>query len=358
MNVQSPTREPFNMSKAIVECVPNISEGRDLDKVNRIVDAARIDGVKILGVEPDPDYNRTVITFAGTMNEVENAACLLIEKAIEEIDMREHSGEHPRLGCVDVCPFIPISNATMEDCAQMAIRVATKIGLYNVPVFLYGFAATSEERRLLSSLRKGEYEGLAARFDNSTILHGDSTRLPDFGSQQWDETSQRSGGITIGARDILLAYNVNIVDADPYVAQQIGSIVRSSGRMVKSPDGERRFRTKGLLQHVQGMGVPLESHEMSQVSMNLQNYRITNLHHAFDTISSLCKNMGSSTKGSELVGLVPLEAMIEAGRWYGGENQSDEECISSAIHHLGLDSISPFDPKKRIIEWALQEGSQ
>ena len=346
------------MSKAIVECVPNISEGRDLDKVNRIVDAARIDGVKILGVEPDPDYNRTVITFAGTIKEVENAAILLIEKAIDEIDMRMHSGEHPRMGCVDVCPFIPITNATMDDCVEVANRVAKKIAQSNVPVFLYGFASTSDERTLLSRLRKGEYEGLPARFNNSTEMHDDATRLPDFGSTQWDETSQKSGGITIGARDILLAYNVNIVDSDPYVAQQIGSIVRSSGRMIKSSDGERKFRTKGLLQHVQGMGVPLESHNMSQVSMNLQNYRVTNLHHAFDTIESLCKNMGSSTNGSELVGLVPLDAMIAAGQWYGGNGQSDEQCIETAIKHLGLDSISPFNPNERIIEWALEEGSQ
>ncbi|MBI98934.1 MAG: glutamate formimidoyltransferase [Euryarchaeota archaeon] len=346
------------MSKAIVECVPNISEGRDLDKVNRIVDAARIEGVKILGVEPDPDYNRTVITFAGTIKEVENAATLLIEKAIEEIDMRMHSGEHPRMGCVDVCPFIPISNATMDDCVEVAIRVAKQIARSNVPVFLYGFASTSDERTLLSTLRKGEYEGLPARFNNSTEIHGDATRLPDFGSNQWDETSQRSGGITIGARDILLAYNVNIVDSDPYVAQQIGSIVRSSGRLIKSADGERKFRTKGLLQYVQGMGVPLESHKMSQVSMNLQNYRVTNLHQAYDTIESLCKNMGSSTKGSELVGLVPLEAMIAAGQWYGGNDQSDEECIETAIKHLGLDSISSFNPNERIIEWAIKEGSQ
>lgn len=346
------------MTKAIIECVPNISEGRDLEKVNRIVDAARINGVKILGIEPDPDYNRTVITFAGTMDEVENAALLLIEKAIEEIDMTSHTGEHPRLGCVDVCPFIPIANATMEDCVEMAVRVAKNVALNDVPVFLYGFASSTEERTLLSTLRKGEYEGLAARFDNSTTLHGEATRLPDYGSVQWNETSQKSGGITIGARDILLAYNVNIVDSEPYVAQQIGSIVRSSGRLVKSPDGERKFRTKGLLQHVQGMGVPLESHNMSQVSMNLQNYRVTNLHHAYDTIASLCKNMGSSTKGSELVGLVPLEAILEAGRWYGGDAQNEQECITTAIEHLGLNSISPFDPRERIIEWALEEGNE
>ena len=355
MNVQSPTWEPCAMSKAIIECVPNISEGRDLEKVNRIVDAARIDGVKILGIEPDPDYNRTVITFAGTMEAVETAAVCLIEKAIEEIDMRNHSGEHPRMGCVDVCPFIPISNATMDQCVEIAKRVGTKIGQSNVPVFLYGFASSSQERRLLSTLRKGEYEGLEARLTASTSLHDDTTRLPDLGSMTWDLKSQKSGGITIGARDILLAYNVNIDDADPKIAQQIGSLVRSSGRLIKSSDGERKFRTKGLLEYVQGMGVPLESHQISQVSMNLQNYKVTNLHHAFDTIDSLSKNMGGSTKGSELVGLVPLDAIVQSGKWYAGEGLSEKEYIRIAIEKLGLDSLETFDPTKRIIELALLE---
>ena len=343
------------MSKAIIECVPNISEGRDLEKVNRIVDAARIDGVKILGIEPDPDYNRTVITFAGRMDAVETAATLLIQKAIQEIDMRTHTGEHPRMGCVDVCPFIPISNATMEDCVAIAKRVGDTIAQSNVPVFLYGFASSSDERRLLSALRKGEYEGLEGRFTASTSIHDDATRLPDLGSSTWDEKSQRSGGITIGARDILLAYNVNIDDANPSIAQHIGSLVRSSGRLIKSPDGERKFRTKGLLEHVQGMGVPLESHHISQVSMNLQNYRITNLHHAFDTIDSLCKNMGGSTKGSELVGLVPLDAIVQSGKWYAGDGHTEEEYIRIAIEKLGLDTLDSFDPKKRIIELALME---
>ncbi len=342
------------MSSVIIECVPNISEGRDYDKINRIVDAARTEGVKILGVEPDPDYNRTVITFAGTSEAVEKAATKLIEKAIEEIDMRTHSGEHPRMGCVDVCPFIPIRNVSMDDCVAISHRVAKAIAELNVPVFLYGFASTSDKRHSLSSLRKGEYEGLEDRFNNTSMIHADDTRLPDLGSHEWTETSQKSGGITIGARDILLAYNVNIDDSNPYVAQQIGSVVRSSGRLIKSIDGERKFRTKGLLLHVQGMGVPLESHNISQVSMNLQNYRITNLHHAFDTIESLCKNMNSSTKGSELVGLVPLDAMLDAGKWYGGDGLSEMEYINIAIDRLGLDSIGPFNPKERIIEWAIE----
>jgi len=343
------------MSNAIVECVPNISEGRDTDKIERIVDAARAEGVKILGVEPDPDYNRTVITFAGSEDSVERAALGLIRKAIEEIDMRTHTGEHPRMGCVDVCPFIPIRNITMRDCVAMAQRVARQVAEQNVPVFLYGFASTSDMRKSLSALRKGEYEGLEDRFSNSTNIHTDDTRMPDLGSKQWNEESQKSGGITIGARDILLAYNVNIDDPDPYVAQQIGSIVRSSGRLLKSPDGSQKFRTGGLLLGVQGMGVPLESHGISQVSMNLQDYKTINLHHAFDTIDSLCKNMNSATKGSELVGLVPLDAMLEAGRWYGGDGLTESEYIDVAVEKLGLNSISNFNPRERIIEWAIME---
>ena len=185
------------MPEQIVECVPNISEGRDEAKINRIVDAARIEGVKILGIEPDPDYNRTVITFAGTMNEVEQAAIRLIRKAIEEIDMRTHSGEHPRMGCVDVCPFIPISNSTMDDCVNIAQRVAEDIAELDVPVFLYGYAAVAESRRLLSTLRKGEYEGLESRFANTSPLHGDETRLPDLGATTWNESSQKVGALLL-----------------------------------------------------------------------------------------------------------------------------------------------------------------
>ena len=343
------------MSSGIVECVPNISEGRDIEKINRIVDAARIEGVKILGVEPDPDYNRTVITFAGQIDSVEQAAINLVSKAIEEIDMRKHSGEHPRMGCVDVCPFIPISNTTMDICAEIAKRVAKTIAELNVPVFLYGFAAKHEDRKLLSKLRKGEYEGLEDRFNGTTDIHTETTRLPDIGEVTWTNKAQKAGGITIGARDILLAYNVNIDDSDPAVAQQIGSLVRSSGRLIKSSDGGGKFRTVGLLKHVQGMGVPLESHNISQVSMNLQNYNVTNLHHAFDTIDSLCKNMGRETKGSELVGLVPLKAMLDVGHWYVGEGFSDEEYITVAIERLGLNAIGEFNPNERIIELALKE---
>lgn len=359
VNVQSPYSKPCAMGKPIIECVPNISEGRDLEKIHRIVDAARIPGVKILGIEPDSDYNRTVITFAGEPADVERAAYLLIQASILEIDMRDHSGEHPRMGCVDVCPFVPISGASMEQCVDIARRVARKVGELAVPVFMYGGAASDDSRSSLSILRKGEYEDLVHRFNGTSTVHSESTRLPDFGTTEWDDAAKQSGAITIGAREILIAYNVNVEEKDAVISKQIGSIVRSSGRLMKSDDKVKKFRTQGLLAHVQGMGVPLESHGISQVSMNLQQFRSTNLHHAYDVISSLAKNMGGVAIGSEIVGLVPLESMLEAGRWYAdAEDLSEEDYVTIAIEKLGLSSIHNFNPHERIIEWCLEGDEQ
>ncbi len=347
------------MGQSIIECVPNISEGRDIEKINRIVDAARIHGIKILGIEPDSDYNRTVITFAGKPEDVEKAAYLLIESSIKEIDMRIHSGEHPRMGCVDVCPFVPISGCSMEDCNEIARRVASKVGLLSVPVFLYGNAATDPLRSSLSKLRKGEYEGLESRFLGKSTTHGVETSLPDFGSTEWSDSVQRSGAITIGSRGILIAYNVNIDEKDANISKKIGSIVRSSGRLMKSLDTNKRFRTQGLLSHVQGMGVPLESHGLSQVSMNLQEYKQTNLHHAYDVIASLANDMGGKAIGSEIVGLVPLDSMVEAGQWYSErDDMTEEELVLLAINSLGLNSIHHFNPHERIIEWCLKGEEQ
>ena len=347
------------MGQSIIECVPNISEGRDIEKINRIVDAVRIQGIKVLGIEPDSDYNRTVITFAGKPQDVEKAAYLLIEASINEIDMRVHSGEHPRMGCVDVCPFVPISGCSMEDCSEIARRVANKVGQLLVPVFLYGGAASDSLRSSLSKLRKGEYEGLEARFSGDSEIHGVETCLPDFGSTQWSEAVQRSGAITIGSRGILIAYNVNIDEKDASISRKIGSLVRSSGRLMKASDAHKRFRTQGLLSHVQGMGVPLESHGLSQVSMNLQEYHQTNLHHAYDVISSLAHDMGGKAIGSEIVGLVPLDSMVEAGHWYSNrDDMTEEELVLLAIERLGLNSIHHFDPNKRIIEWCLKGDEQ
>lgn len=340
---------------AIVECVPNISEGRDLGKIEKIVSAARgIDGCSVLGVEPDADYNRTVITIAGEPNSVQEAAYKLIESAIINIDMQLHSGEHPRLGVVDVCPFIPLEGVTMEECSKYAKALAERIALdFYVPTFLYGYSATHNDRFLLSSLRKEEYEGFRNRLENGETSHSNTTRYPDYGPREWNEKVARSGGITIGSRDILIAYNVNVDETDATISKIIGSTVRSSGRLIKR--NGKKTRIPGMLDKVQGMGVTLESNNISQVSMNILDINSCPLHIAFEACRVIAEDHGKILLGSEIVGLVPLKVMTDAGRWFSDKEDSDEsELVVYAIQGLGLDYLDKFEPKNRIIEWALR----
>ena len=342
------------MTTPIVECVPNISEGRDAEVISKIVDAARISGVTVLGCEPDSDYHRTVITFAGSPEKVAEAAFELTRTALELIDMRNHQGEHPRMGAVDVIPFIPIQECDLEECAQLARRLAerlhTELGL---PTYLYGTASSSQGRENLSALRKGEVEGLKDRFDGSSNLHDEETARPDFGPVGWDQSIEKTGATAIGARKILIAYNVNLDEKEPIVARKVGSIVRASGRLIRSESGASR-RIPGMLTSVKGMGVALESHQISQVSMNLDDHTVTPMHLAFLAVSSLAQDHGVQTKGSELVGLVPLAAILEAGKWFCKAGAQDErDIVNAAIEGLGLSEISPFIPKERIIEYAM-----
>ncbi|RJU97731.1 MAG: glutamate formimidoyltransferase [Candidatus Poseidoniales archaeon] len=342
----------------LVECVPNISEGRDAEKIQRIVAAAStFDGCSVLGVEPDADYNRTVITIAGSPESVASAAFALVSMAIAEIDMRSHSGEHPRLGAVDVCPFVPLADTTMDQCAELARSLAKRVAEeLDVPTFLYGAAATHPAKSLLSSIRKGEYEGLENRLTNGNSPHDEHTRYPDFGPRDWSEGVARSGGLTFGAREILVAYNVNLNESDAKVARLVGSLVRSSGRLVKKDDG-RRMRIPGSLPMVQGMGVPLESHGISQVSMNLRDVNQCPMHVAFEACKSIAMDHGVEVPGSEVVGLVPLSAILTAGQWYAKDGETNESAlVDAAIRGLGLDNLNAFDPKERIIEYALKEG--
>ena len=344
------------MNQAIIECVPNISEGRDKKIIDKIVDSIeQSPNCSVLSVEPDADYNRTVITIAGKPDDVYQAAYQLIRSSIELIDMTKHSGEHPRLGVVDVCPFIPLSNYSMDDCARLAENLARKVSSdFGVSTFLYGYAASQPERRLLSSLRKGEYEGLKGRMDGTGTIHNEATKLPDFGAKTWSHITEKSGAITIGARDILVAYNVNVDEPDAVVAKKIGSIVRGSGRLVKNSRGEK-LRIRGMVKEIQGMGVTLEAHSISQISMNILDVKSCPLHKAFEICQSIAKDHETELLGSELVGLVPLSAMIEAGKWYSNSEQQDEDSlVKSAIEGLGLSQLEPFDPHKRIIEWALR----
>ena len=341
---------------AVVECVPNISEGRNLELIHTIVDAARVDGCSVLSVEPDADYNRTVITLAGDPEAVAEAATLLSVEAIRRIDMREHAGEHPRLGVVDVCPFIPIQGIDMEACADLATNVAQTVAeKTGAPTFLYGASASHPARAKLSSLRKGEYEGLQERMRHDGATSHTDTRWPDFGPTSWNDIAAKSGGCTYGARPVLIAYNVNVPEVHANVAKMIGTVIRGSGRIVARHD-DAKLRVPGMLESVQGMGVTLEKHNMSQVSMNLTDAASCGLLHAFETVKSLAADHGLNVTGSELVGLVPLETMLEAGRWYAPEAATDEALVEAAITGLGLDAFAPFEPKSRIIEWALKEA--
>ncbi|MBR69135.1 MAG: glutamate formimidoyltransferase [Euryarchaeota archaeon] len=343
------------MLSPLVECVPNISEGRDLETIEQIVDAVRnTDGCTVLGVEPDHDYHRTVITFAGAPDAVVNGAVALIEKSIELLDMQQHQGEHPRLGVVDVCPFVPLQSVTMEECAELAKRVVNLVAQkHEVPLFLYGAAATSFERVMLSTLRKGEYEGLQARLEGKETNHSDATRMPDMGASEWTETVARSGGITVGARPILVAYNVNVRETDAKVSKKIGSIVRSSGRLLKSNEGGK-IRAHGMLPKVQGMGVTLEEMGISQVSMNLLDASLCPLHLAYKTCESLAADHDVELCGSEIVGLVPLSAMVEAGRYFSPNTEDERALVKVAVESLGLNAYHDFDPERHIIEWALR----
>jgi glutamate formiminotransferase/formiminotetrahydrofolate cyclodeaminase len=342
------------MVSPLVECVPNISEGRDLAKIEQIVNAVRaVPGCTVLGVEPDHDYHRTVITFAGAPDAVVEGAVALINASIDLIDMSQHKGEHPRMGAVDVCPFVPLRGIDLDACAKLAKQTLDRIAeLHDVPLFLYGHAASSEDRKLLSTLRKGEYEGLKPRLSGGETVHDSTTRFPDAGGRDWNEATRRSGAITIGARSILVAYNVNVEEPDARVAKMVGSLVRSSGRLLKSESGQK-VRAKGMLPHVQGMGVPLEELGISQVSMNLLDVDACPLHLAYKTCESIANDHGVPLCGSEIVGLVPLQAMLDAGRFFDPQASDDAALVNAAIMGLGLNAHHRFSPREHIIEWAI-----
>tara|TARA_Y100000768_G_scaffold154642_1_gene115515 strand:+ start:1251 stop:2297 length:1047 start_codon:yes stop_codon:yes gene_type:complete len=345
------------MNNILIECVPNISEGRNLDIINSIVDSARqVEGVKVLGCEPDSDYNRTVITIAGDPVSVTKGAYAIILKSLELIDMSKHSGNHPRMGAVDVCPFVPLSDNSMKHCVSSAKKLSKLIG-EKIPHFFYGDVASSEERSSLSVLRKMEYEGLESRFNGGEWAN-ENTRMPDVWSGKWGKNEHRFGAVAIGARNILVAYNVNVNEIDAKASKIAGSMIRTSGRLIKR-DG-KKMRIKGLLNHVQGMGVPLPSSSISQVSMNLQNVSETSMHEAFEAVKSIVNDHGVETCGSELVGLVPLSAMLESGKWFclDPENASEEELVECAIEGLGLNYLRNFNPNVSIIEWAIENRGE
>ncbi|MBI2471329.1 MAG: glutamate formimidoyltransferase [Planctomycetes bacterium] len=331
----------------IIECVPNFSEGRDARKIARITgEIEKVKGVTLLNVESDADYNRTVVTFAGKPEAVKDAAFYAIEMAAEVIDMSHHKGAHPRIGATDVCPFVPVSNVTMYECVQIARTLGKEVGEWlGIPVYLYGEAAMISVRRLLPDIRKGEYESLPERLK-------DEKWWPDYGPAEFNENVKRTGATVIGAREFLVAYNVNLDTQDIQIANKISGIVRTSG-IVKINEKGEKVRVPGLLKLVQAMGVHLKEHNITQVSMNLLNYKVTPPHVAFEDVKKQAGKLGVRVTGSEVVGLIPKEALLAAGRFYSKE-PSEEKLIAAAMEGLGLSQLNKFIPEKKVIEYMLE----
>ena len=346
------------MSTPLVECVPNFSEGRDRAVIEAIADAMRsVDGISVLDVDPGADTNRTVYTFIGAPEAAVEAAFRAMKVAVDRIDMSKHHGEHARIGAADVTPFVPLSGMTMDDCVVLARRLGERVGSeLNVPVYLYEAAATSPERRSLPIVRSGEYEGLAAKLQ-------DPTWKPDFGPSEFNA---RSGAFVIGARPFLIAYNVNLNTRDAKLANEIALRIRESGRLKKNAAGEKAIgadgqpmREAGKLKEVKATGWYIEDYGQAQVSINLTNFEVTPPHVALETVREEARSLGLLVTGSELVGLMPKEAILQAGRYYLKQQGRswgvpEKELIALAVMSMGLAQLSPFDPAKKLIEMRVE----
>ena len=302
--------------------------------------------VKLLSVEPDKDYNRTVVTFIGQPEAAIEGAFQATKMASERIDMRQHKGEHPRMGATDVVPFVPVSGITMEDCVRLANEYGRRVAKeLNIPIYLYEEAARSEERRNLATVRKGEYEGLEVKLK-------DPAWQPDYGSATFNT---KSGATITGARVFLIAYNINLKTNNKDIAHTIALKIRESGRTTKDAQGNS-VKIPGSLKSVKAMGVLLERVNIAQVSINLTNFNVTPPHIAFEEVKKEAQKLGTDVTGSEIVGLIPKEAILMAGKFYDTKvpsNASEEQYISAAIERLGLNQLEPFDPKKKIIEFMI-----
>jgi glutamate formiminotransferase / formiminotetrahydrofolate cyclodeaminase len=341
----------------IVECVPNISDGRRKDVYDAVAAAAAsVSDVTLLNVDPGADTNRTVITFVGAPDAVLEAAFRLVKKGVELIDMTTHRGAHPRIGAVDVVPFIPVANVTMEECAELARQLGERVGReLNVPVYLYEHAASTPERRNLADVREGEYEGFAKK-----VL--DPRWKPDFGPQQF---VARSGATVIGARKFLVAYNVNINTLDKRLANRVAFDVRERGRMKKDANDQpllddhgQPLWEPGLLKSVKAVGWVIPEFGCAQISINLTDLDTTPLHVAFDACEERARERGLRVTGSEIVGLVPRQVLLDAGRHYLGRmgrptGLPESSLVHIAIRTLGLNEVKPFDPRERVIEYRL-----
>ena len=348
----------------LIECVPNFSEGRDLDIIRQITDAiVSADGVTLLDVDPGASTNRTVVTFVGSPETAAEAAFRGIQKAAELIDMRKHKGAHPRMGATDVCPFVPIDNVSWEEAIACANKLGKRVGEeLNIPVYLYEKAAKNKSRSNLAVIRAGEYEAFVEKIQNSAWK-------PDFGPSVFNE---RSGATAIGARAFLIAYNVNLNTKAVRRAMSVAFDVRENGR-IKTEDGMpsgkpvldqngEPVRVPGILKHVKAIGWYVEEYGIAQVSMNLTNIQETPLHAAFDACNESATKRGLRVTGSEIVGMLPKKCLVDAGKYFlrkqkWSEGASEEELIDIAIRSMGLNELKPFDPKEKIIELKMDSAT-
>ena len=351
--------------KQVIECVPNFSEGRDLGVIRQITAAIEsVEGVSLLNVDPGASTNRTVVTFAGPPDAAVEAAFRGIQKAAELIDMRKQTGAHPRMGATDVCPFIPVSNVSWEEAIECAKKLGKRVGEeLKIPVYLYEKAASSPARSNLSIIRAGEYEGFFEKIKEPAWK-------PDFGPAVFNE---KSGATVIGAREFLVAYNVNLNTKAVRRATSVAFDVRENGR-VKTDDGTpsgkpvldakgEPVREPGMLKHVKAIGWYVEEYGMAQVSMNLTNLEETPLHAAFEACVEAASKRGLRVTGSEVVGMLPKKCLVDAGRYFlrkqkWSEGASEEELIDVAIRSMGLSELKPFDPKERIIELKMESDAK
>ena len=349
----------------LIECVPNFSEGRDLDLIRQITGAIEsVDGVALLDVDPGATTNRTVVTFVGSPEGAVEAAFRAIQKAAELIDMRKHKGAHPRMGATDVCPFVPVSNVSWEEAIACAQELAKRVGdELNIPVYLYERAAKDKSRSNLSVIRTGEYEGFFEKIKQPEWK-------PDFGPAVFNE---KSGATVIGARDFLVAYNVNLNTKSVRRANSVAFDVRENGR-IKTEDGTpsgkpvldengEPVRIPGTLKHVKAIGWYVEEYGIAQVSMNLTNIEETPLHAAFDACAEAASKRGLRVTGSEIVGMVPKKCLVDAGRYFlrkqnWSEGAAEEELIDIATRSMGLSELRLFDPREKVIEFKIESVSK
>jgi glutamate formiminotransferase/formiminotetrahydrofolate cyclodeaminase len=335
----------------LVECIPNVSEGRDLKKIEAIINEAKsTTGAYLLDVYTGKSTNRTVLTLAGKPESIKKAIYKIFKKTSELIDMRKHRGVHPRIGAVDVCPFIPVRGMTMKECINITREVGEKVSeTFSIPIYLYGESATDEKRKDLSNIRKGGYEKLKEKLKNPEWR-------PDFGEPKFNE---KLGASIIGARDFLIAFNINLNTKDKNLANIIAKRIRESGTIITDENG-KRVRVPGTLKAVKAIGWYIEELKCAQVSTNLINFRKTSLNRLFEEAKKEAEKLGVEVTGSELVGLIPEEAILTAGRFYLAQESKEQrnsknKVIEKAINYLGLSNSYEFLPDEKILEYKIKK---